>query len=58
MRRSIRSAPAAVTGLISLLVLAATPLGAQERPEHPFAPTLANLRGGRVLTDKGWRGPT
>lgn len=53
MRRPNGSAAAGVVGLVSLLVLAATPLGAQERPEHPFAPTFANLRGGRVFTDKG-----
>ncbi len=53
MRRPNRSAAAAAVGLVSLLVLAATPLGAQERPEHPFALTFANLRGGRVFTDKG-----
>jgi mono/diheme cytochrome c family protein len=27
--------------------------GAQERPPHPFAPTWANLAGGRLFTEKG-----
>jgi mono/diheme cytochrome c family protein len=38
--------------LIALLFTIAVPARGQERPAHPFAPTWANLAGGRVFTEK------
>ena len=39
--------------VIAFLLTTAVSARGQERPPHPFAPTWANLAGGRVFTEKG-----
>jgi mono/diheme cytochrome c family protein len=54
MSRSGPSARSVALFVVIALLLTTVVIGrGQERPPHPFAPTWANLAGGRVFTEKG-----
>ncbi len=52
MTRPARARAGLVAGLLLALSVLARPAVAQEKPEHPFAPTWANLAGARVFGEK------